>query len=83
MPLPEYLRRWWPEIAPIIDLSTPEALERAARLREGTDPEPPRHVVDFHGLPPEPPRHRSRCADLSPHLFPAVRASDGAVHGRG
>ncbi len=83
MHLPEFLRQWWPEVDPIVDLTTEEAVTEHAELLQKTDPEPPRHKVDFHGLPPAPPpRHRPRNADLSPHLFPAVRASDGSVYGR-
>ncbi|WP_141754063.1 hypothetical protein [Streptomyces subrutilus] len=64
-----------------MDLTTPEARAEYAALLAATKPEPPRHVVDFHGLPPaSPPRFRPR-RPWGPGLVPVVRASDGAVWG--
>ncbi|MET9690369.1 hypothetical protein ABZY81_18125 [Streptomyces sp. NPDC006514] len=74
--LPESVRRWWPDPDPVIDLTTPEARAEYAALLAAKEPEPPHHVVDFHGLPQEPPRFRPR-RQYARGLVPVVRASDG------
>ncbi|WP_405832462.1 hypothetical protein [Streptomyces sp. NBC_00105] len=79
MTIPEFLRRRWPDPEPVIDLTTPDAQAEYAALLDATEPEQPRHAVDFHASnAAEPPRFRPR-KPWGPGLVPVVRASDGAV----
>ncbi|MFG2984946.1 hypothetical protein ACGFYQ_27430 [Streptomyces sp. NPDC048258] len=78
MALPSFFRRY-SEPEPVVDLSTPEAQAEHAAFLAASEPEEPRHSVDFHSrAQDEPPRHRPRRQYPCPVRI--ARASDGAEY---